>query len=117
MSSLFTFAVGRSRLHKLLENEIERFRDSDRELFELTWASMNVSGEAGVVVGEAGSALMLSESGSQNWFPISESIDANEINRRVYLTKPVPRIPRPLPVLDSGSSDISTSPRLPIVML
>jgi hypothetical protein len=40
---------------------------------------MNVSGEAGVVLGEAGSALMLSESGSQNWFPISESIKANEL--------------------------------------
>jgi hypothetical protein len=31
----FTLAVCRSRLHKLLEIEIERFRDSDRELFEL----------------------------------------------------------------------------------
>jgi hypothetical protein len=35
---------------------------------------MNVSGESGIVLGEPGSALMFSESGSQNWFPISESI-------------------------------------------
>ena len=59
----------RSRAQVLLEGGMERFRDSDRE-GEFSWASINVSGDAGVVLGEAGSVLMLRESGSQKWFPI-----------------------------------------------
>lgn len=64
---MLTLAVGRSRLHELLENEMERFRDSERELFNSNWVSMNVD------AGEAGSVLTASESGSQNWFPIPKT--------------------------------------------
>lgn len=65
---LITLAVGRSRLHEVLENEMDRFRDSEREFFKSNWASMNVEGDAGR--GEVGSVLTPSESGSQNGFPI-----------------------------------------------